>query len=229
MKRPNQAEGLVRPKVFVVGGSTGFSAMFINFGWTITRNIEEADLVQFTGGADVHPSLYGELEHPQAFCNKARDDMERDVFQMCLSAGIKMAGICRGGQLLNCLNGGSMWQHVNNHTRSHEIFHPDGGLICMATSTHHQMMIPGKNAEILAIANECTNRECMSGNKVEALTGTHDDIEVLYYDETKSLCFQPHPEFATLGGPLQRYYFSLISEKLGINSPAGLIDNGKTA
>ena len=215
-----------QPSVCIVGGdSYGFNAMFVNFGWRVTRMMDEADMFQFTGGADVSPHLYGEAPHPRTHTSPARDESEVHAFNVIRKMGKPMAGICRGGQFLNVMNGGAMFQHVDAHTRSHEIFTPDGERICFATSTHHQMMIPSKDAEIIAIANESSQREYMDKGGPQYLTGAHDDTEVVYYDATKSLCFQPHPEIASIGGPLQRFYFECIRDYLGIDSPSGLIGN----
>ena len=212
------------PRIFIVGPRFGFASMFVQFGWMVVTTLEDADAVQFTGGADVDPSLYGEFPHPMTHCDYNRDEQEKIIFDKARTLGKALLGVCRGGQFLNVMNGGAMYQHVDGHTRSHEIYDVDGGEpICLATSTHHQMMVPAvKGAKVIAIANESTSRQYMVDAKVSWNEGAHDDVEVVYYDATKSLCFQPHPEMATLGGKLQRYYFKLIKDYLGIESPAGL-------
>ena len=83
-------------KVFVVGYSTNYSN-FID-GAVLTKSLEEADVVLFTGGEDVDPSLYGAQNHRATSSNLDRDLEEKAIFgkvkpnQLCL-------GICRG---LNC-------------------------------------------------------------------------------------------------------------------------------
>lgn len=205
-------------KVLIVGGGFGYySRLFLERGFALTNNYDEADLIQFTGGEDVSPELYGEEVHPATHFSAHRDARESAVFDIMKQRGVPMVGICRGGQFLNVMNGGAMFQHVNKHTRPHNIYDVDTGEeICLATSTHHQMMIPGKGSKVLAIANESTSRECMAGKSVIEYTGTSDDTEVVYYDETKCLCFQPHPEI----GPkeLKDYYFRLIEQHLGLSA-----------
>lgn len=171
-------------KVFIVGGGMEYYRMFRKWGWEVVKGIEEADLVQFTGGADVTPSLYGE-ENTHSYCDYERDMREQAIFFNCREKNIPMAGICRGGQFLNVMSGGKMIQHVDFHTRSHLAFykvilrygeevksHP-------VTSTHHQMMVPSPEATLLMWAKVLG--QC--------------DTEALYYEHTKCLCFQPHPEF----------------------------------
>src|SRR5690554_3184603 len=89
--------------------------MFINRGHKVVQTAEEADLVCFIGGEDVQPSLYGEHDHPSTHTNPARDEMEEKLFHYCLNEGIPMAGICRGAQFLNVMNGGKLYQDVDNH------------------------------------------------------------------------------------------------------------------
>jgi hypothetical protein len=39
------------------------------------------------------------------------------------------------------------------------------------------------------------------------------DIEILWYQKSKSLCFQPHPEYGLI--PCRQLFFSLIDELIG--------------
>ena len=214
-------------KVMMVGGGFGsYSRMFLERGFCLTNDYNQADLVQFTGGEDVSPSLYGEAEHPLSFCNPHRDAREQAIYETMVARGVPMAGICRGGQFLNVVNGGSMYQHVDNHGRPHVIYDTETNKeICLATSTHHQMMIAGKHGKVLAFANESAHRECMVGKSILEYKGAADDTEVVYYDATKCLCFQPHPEI----GPkeLKDYYFSLLEQCFGIVAPGAQL--GATA
>ena len=104
------------PRVFVVGSSFGaYHDMFRRYGWEIAKSYDEADLLQYTGGEDVSPSLYGRTKHPRSYINRERDMRERIIFLRALKDGKPQAGICRGGQFLNVMCGGSLWQDVNNH------------------------------------------------------------------------------------------------------------------
>lgn len=80
-------------KVYVVGPAKGYAKWLANH--VLVDNIEEADIVMFTGGEDVDPSLYGCEKHPTTYSNIKRDLEEKAIFekvrpdQLCL-------GICRG-------------------------------------------------------------------------------------------------------------------------------------
>ena len=67
----------------------------------------------FTGGHDVDPHLYG--EEPDALCgriNKARDDLEKRVFDMAWETDKAVFGICRGLQIMNVFLGGTLYQDL---------------------------------------------------------------------------------------------------------------------
>lgn len=208
--------------VFIVGGNGQYRSMFTERGWYITTSIYNADLVQFTGGEDVSPSLYGEPPHPRTFFNPDRDEKEQKIFNQARELGIPMAGICRGGQFLNVMNGGSMWQDVDNHTGAH-LARVNGYIgDVYVSSTHHQMMRPSKTNDhiVLMAANLSRKKECMmdAGHPtvVSRIIGSHnkeDDVESVFYPDTRTLCFQPHPEFN--GIPMCRdVYFHFIENYL---------------
>ena len=211
-------------KVLIVG-STGYCAygnMFREMGWEIAKDIEEADLVQFTGGHDVSPELYGCGRHPTTMNSIRRDELEQDIYRDALDRGIPMAGICRGGQFLNVMNGGRMYQHVDGHAvgATHHYVDEQIGYQCQVTSTHHQMMIAhdsgrviGRPPNTLSSYKEYVDNQ----NKVFIVQPEPDkfemDVEAVHYPQTNCLCFQPHPEFEQ-GKDCREYYFGQIEGRL---------------
>lgn len=192
-------------KVWIVGNVTSgmYATMFKERGWEVVSNIDDADLIQFTGGEDVSPSLYNELRHPRTGCNPIRDNNEKEIYNWGLANGIPMTGICRGGQFLNVMNGGKMWQDVDNHANSNHRAFARGHIGWVnVTSTHHQMMRPNTQVEhlVLMTAKESTYREHVGSTgivmKNSLFNGKYDDdVESVYYPNTLTLCYQPHPEF----------------------------------
>lgn len=206
-----------QPKVYIVNPSQSYSSMFLARGWSVTPRLEGATLVQFTGGEDVSPEFYGEETHPYSNCNRRRDEEEKEVFYRASSLGIPMAGICRGGQFLNVMCGGKMFQHVNNHGigGTHMMVDTRTGELTPVTSTHHQMMRPGELAEVLGVASESTVYEYMDGEYIAKVYPKRgEDIEVLSYTEQQVLCYQPHPEYLAKESRCQQKYFNLIEEIL---------------
>ena len=206
------------PKVCIIGGNYNYHVMFKEQGWEIVENYEDADLVQFTGGEDVSPRLYGEECHGSTFYNTYRDSKEITIFEYCVRARKPMAGICRGGQFLHVMNGGDLWQDVDSHAifGTHKAFTPDGLVELQVTSTHHQMMrMSSEEGEVLLVADECrAPKEHMVGKLVGKVTD-EPDIESVYYKGTNSLCFQPHPEFS-YGMQCREFYFRKIYELIGL-------------
>jgi len=186
--------------------------MFISRGWEITQRIREADLIQFTGGADVSPHLYGHSQHATTFPDANRDKQEAVIHNIALDYDIPMAGICRGGQFLHCMCGGTMFQDVNNHTQNHKIVDVKTGEEIEVTSTHHQMMKENPRGKVIAFADGLSTRreETSQYNIITIHTKPQKDIEVMHYSYADCLCFQPHPEFRP--GACRDYYFSLIKE-----------------
>lgn len=210
--------------VYVVGNSFQYIKMFKERGFTIVDDLSYADLVQFTGGEDVSPSLYGQHTHRTTYNNTSRDRREKHIFEMCVVRNIKMAGICRGGQFLNVMNGGEMFQDVDNHaiTGTHGVLDLETNAIIECTSTHHQMMRPdATTALVVGVASEVLSqyKESMTAlaeHPTVVYEEYPDDVEVLYYKDTNSLCFQPHPEIVRKEHHCQEYYFQLLERYLNV-------------
>lgn len=172
-------------------------------GWKCTTDFADSfDAMLFTGGEDVTPFLYGEKKHRTTFNNMFRDLREigyvRDV-----DYTFPKVGICRGGQFLNVMSGGGMYQHVTDHTGMHKMKIKATDEMIDVTSTHHQMMIPDPEMGlVIAQANVASRKETPSRvlnyNMKER---AFDDCEVVYYPHTNSLCYQPHPEYKITGMP----------------------------
>lgn len=181
-------------KVFIINGNYQYQSMFVKAGWDITDDFFKADLIQFTGGEDVTPEIYGKT-NTNSYNNFNRDLIEAGYFALAIRCNKPMAGICRGGQFLNVMCGGKMHQHVDGHAtgKMHGIITTDGDVISV-TSTHHQMMIPSDNAVVLATAK---------------IVGD-EDTEIVYYPDDSVFCFQPHPEFSK--GSCQDLYFKYLDK-----------------
>lgn len=83
-------------KVYVVGRAKSYASWIENA--TLVDNIEDADIVLFTGGEDINPALYGCKKHSSTYFNEKRDEEEIAAFNKVRSDQLCL-GICRG---LNC-------------------------------------------------------------------------------------------------------------------------------
>lgn len=200
--------------VYVVGGGYAYERMFKQAGHALATSMQEADLLCFTGGADVSPELYGE-ENVGSYCSPERDKYEEKVFDWAYANDVPMVGVCRGGQFLNVMSGGKMWQDVDKHAISgtHKAMCKYWGEI-MVSSTHHQMMRAGGNGEVLVSAGLSSYKMNDKGAKYSWDGNFGSDCEVVYYKDTKSLCYQPHPEIVNEDHQCRKHFLMLVDRLL---------------
>lgn len=169
--------------------------------------LDTAQIIVFNGGEDIGTSIYGEqpIHHSIPLARSERDMYEIGIFTKYKDPSILKVGICRGSQLLNCLNGGTLWQDVNHHGSSHDMIVLSTGETIRVTSTHHQMMRPGAGGEVLGTAARATRKLAdgvQHGNE-------EPDIEIVWYPATSTLCIQGHPEYVP-GSQFAEFSIALI-------------------
>jgi gamma-glutamyl-gamma-aminobutyrate hydrolase PuuD len=205
-------------KVYIINSDKATDAMFKVFGWQIVKP-HEADMFQFTGSgnSDVPPELYGEMPHHTTYPDRPRARQETIWFDIAKRDGIPMAGICYGGQFLNVMNGGWLWQDVSGHQKPHYCLDDETGETYLVSSTHHQQMRVSRDAVVLAKSGETTWRcyRTKSGKEFTVAVNPqrYTDPEVVLYPDTKSLCVQYHPEYEGYTSLAERY-FNLIDQHL---------------
>lgn len=202
----NATQSVAQGNVLVLSGDSykAVQSIFRKRGWNVlTETVSQpvVDLVVFTGGTDVDPALYGEERHPMTQSSDIfRDQFELASYKMYVRCGIPMVGICRGGQLLNVLNGGKMIQHLGKTVSGDvEMWDTVGIGYRTVRVDHHQGMVRRGNA----VDGQMTHYPIPG----EPDMGVSVDY-VIWYPETKSLCFQPHPEWGHQG--TEDYFFQLI-------------------
>lgn len=203
--------------VYVIDGDSQICEMFrTEPGYQLVPDLVAADIVVFPGGADVNPELYGEKAIPETGYDLRTDERHMKAYSLIGKDQLKV-GICRGGQFLNVVSGGKMWQDVTGHGRMHRMTDFATGEIIEVVSTHHQMMRPGPNGELLAAARfqsrHYKNAEYPKGVPI----GQYPEweAEVIWYKDKNSLCFQPHPEYYSKDHPYgstRKYFFELLSK-----------------
>lgn len=199
--------------VFVQGqfANSATRRIFKDRGFTVEDIPAKADIIVWTGGEDINPEMYDEKAIPGTYFNTRRDLQDIAVYNAAEADKKALIGICRGAQLLNVLNGGKMWQDVNNHGSTvHQVFDNITKEFYPVNSIHHQMMIPPKWAEIVGWNALSTNKESYSRSwaKMDGTGETEIDPEVVWFPKTRALCFQGHPEFGHK--PTTEYFFQLV-------------------
>ena len=200
--------------VLIVNSSGGYDRLFRKLGHTLVYDESKADFLVFTGGEDVTPAFYGAKKHESTHNSTYRDVFEEGVFQRNLDK--PKVGICRGGQFLNVMSGGEMYQDVGKHCGAHEITDLLTGETLLVSSTHHQMMKPSHKGLLVASAGLGGSRVWYEGTILKKDV-SKEDIEVVYYEHTNSLCFQPHPEFENeIYHPMQAYFAKCLERYLDV-------------
>jgi gamma-glutamyl-gamma-aminobutyrate hydrolase PuuD len=201
-------------KVFVLPGP-GYAqvvSLFCGMGAKRAPTYLDAELVVFLGGTDVSPRLYNEKPVEEVrHVDVERDAREQTVFNACKAKGIAMFGICRGAQFLHVMNGGSLWQHTDNHAGEHLIYDIDEDVLVTASSTHHQMMKFNDDMVLLAVTDEPVASFVKNEEKIVDVADAHViEVEACYYDVTKCLCIQGHPEWGP--APFTSWAFHKLHE-----------------
>lgn len=162
--------------------------------------LERLDGLLLSGGDDIDPRVYGQAPHPElGEVSEQRDTYERGLFERALELDVPTLGICRGAQLMNIHLGGSLHQHVPEHTgwdgpvdatlhrvgfAANSILHELYGGEIAVNSLHHQGI-----------------DELGDGvNAVGHTIGGPDDglIEAIEIQDRRAIAVQWHPEL--LGG-----------------------------
>ncbi len=108
----------------------------------------------FTGGHDIHPSLYGEEKHPQCgIIEKERDALEAMIFRN-ICGKKPVLGICRGIQLINALMGGTLYQDLRlelDSTVDHHMSPPYDNVAHNVTIINGSILSDIANKEILGV------------------------------------------------------------------------------
>ena len=213
-------------KVFVVGLYKSY-ASWID-GVEIVDKMEDADVVIFTGGEDIHPKLYGERKMACTGANTSRDTYEVEAFNKAtklVKKGKKLIcfGTCRGAQLLCALNGGKVIQDVSGHAicSTHPI--TNGEITLEVTSLHHQMMYPFNmnkdQYDIVFWSSKQLSRHYEGSyvnlDKMINANGMIIEPEIVLFHATdKPVCIgvQGHPEMMRNESPIVRYLNDYLTQ-----------------
>jgi len=108
-----------KPRVGITMRLEGYSQWVLSRGGTYSL-LEPGGKLPFdqlsglllTGGEDVDPSLYGEVDRKCARVNPARDRFELEVLHRAMQVHLPVLAICRGMQLLVVAGGGTLYQDL---------------------------------------------------------------------------------------------------------------------
>lgn len=174
------------------GDAQGFPEMFARSRCMKANTPDEADLVVFTGGSDVDPAFYTDATvHESVYVDKERDAADLELYAKCYDEGIPMFGVCRGAQFGHVMNGGELFQDVDEHNGGHH-FMFTGSESITVSSVHHQMCIKQEGMEVLGWAFK-SNKRMLSRSMSEH--GRNEDVEAFFYRDSCFFGVQGHPEY----------------------------------
>lgn len=186
--------------------TTGVAQMFAHHGYKVTFDnlyATKDTLTVFVGGSDVHPKWYGQ-EVNGAYVSK--ESQHRDTYEVSMYKLYKdnpKVGICRGGQLLNVMNGGTL---VQDHGLISGYVPVYGIPSQQVHVDHHQGILHHEKGRVLFSIPLSSYKKNVNEDKWP--------VYGVFYEETKSLCFQPHPEW--VHKPTESLFFRLLGTYLKV-------------
>ena len=183
--------------------SPNYRNALIRCGFSVADDMKSADGLVLTGGGDVAPCVYGNVEVSSKNVDIVRDNYELYLIKRFLYDDKPILGICRGLQILNVYFGGTLAQDIPRHSGEKDVtvkcdffgvfeklYGKSGNVLC----NHHQSVDRlGKGLLVAALSKD----KC-----VEAVSGK------------KIIATQFHPERMTDGFPLCGYKVFFAFKKL---------------
>jgi putative glutamine amidotransferase len=134
--------------------------------------LADCDGLVLLGGADIDPARYGEPVHAETrLASPQQDTFEIAMLDAALALELPVLAICRGMQVLNVARGGTLVQHLpdHSHTINHRLVYHEvalehgrvasaiGALTTTGHSAHHQAVNAlGRGLQITGRASDGT-------------------------------------------------------------------------
>jgi putative glutamine amidotransferase len=181
--------------------------------------VARADGLVLTGGDDIDPARYGRPPHVHlGAVDPVRDAFEFALYAAARERGMPVLGICRGLQVMNVAEGGTLHQHLPAvpGTLQHNQVHLD-------TYPHHRVtLVPGtRAARELGVDAVAINSKHHQGIETLApslvAAGHSDDGIVEIVEEARGafvLGVQSHPEMLHASDRAARWPFESFARAL---------------
>jgi putative glutamine amidotransferase len=165
----------------------------------VSQELDHIDGLLLTGGQDIQPSLYHELQ--LEYCGETslvRDACEYELIKQALARDLPIFGICRGVQILNVYFGGTLYQGLDEqyHTYVHHHMTPPYGRAV------HRVNLYGKLKDIMQTSSIEANSyhhqaiKNLAPDLFKAGVSEDDLIEAVCLDDHKFVVgVQWHPEW----------------------------------
>jgi putative glutamine amidotransferase len=114
-----------------------------------------------TGGADLSPTSYGEAPLNDAWRGeRQRDRWETALYRAAVARGLPVLAICRGTQLINVAEGGTLWQDLpslrpdSNAHRSQELYCQFTHGVTLAEGTRIASLFAGDELRVNSVHHQ---------------------------------------------------------------------------
>jgi len=168
--------------------------------------ISDCDLIEldkmidgylFTGGDDINPKLYKEeaSEYVTSY-NDIRDSLEARIYKIAKDNDKAILGICRGIQIINVLEGGSLYQDLDTYHPS-KVNHKNKGGYHKVFLLHNSPLsdlVDDFYIEVNTLHHQGVKRIAQT---LKGMAVSEDGIvEALYHPKMKFIwAVQWHPEY----------------------------------
>lgn len=164
------------------------------------RYEDRLDAIALTGGADVHPELYGGTPKTGYAYDLKRDEMEKQWVARADERDIPLLAICRGLQLLNVARGGDL--HRDVRTIAERKHYPGAGIWPSLTfrktalieeGSKLHAIVGGRHLTINALHTQATN---VVGDNLQVTARDENNVVQALEDPSRRFCVavQFHPE-----------------------------------
>lgn len=181
-------------------GNTSFTDLLARF-----------DGLLLHGGIDLSPATYGEAPHPKVTSWDDRlDTFELGILKAALELDKPVLAICRGMQVLNVLQGGSLLQHVpDGHPSDIEHWATHHGI---SVSTDSHLFDALETTEIDAVSSYHHQAVKNLGRELRAVAWANDQLieGVEHTSASWVVGVQWHPEDRTNATDTKRLFRSFV-------------------
>ncbi len=176
------------------------------------------DGLLMTGGHDISPILYGEEKRPVcAITCEARDTLEKALYHQAIEQDKAVLGICRGIQLINALEGGTLYQDLPTEFGTAVEHHgnpPYDQIIHEVNMEEHSPLYALLHTERLGVNSYHHQAIKILGADLKAMARADDGIIEAVCHTKKHFVWavQWHPEFSFYADENSRKIFKAFVE-----------------
>ncbi len=200
----------IRSNYIDIINKSGAKVLLIPYDYELIEYyLELIDGIMIVGGYfDINPQRYGDNEiHEEVKLNEIRENFEFEIVSKALkNSQLPIFGICNGMQLINCIHGGKIIQHIPDNKNYLEHEQSKVPNYDSYGKTYHEVIIE-KHSKLFEIVGEeriLTNSSHHqaaknAGENINVVARASDGVIEAIEHKTHPFCLgvQWHPEFGS--------------------------------